>query len=354
MVLELCTSCGEEHEQPRGEKCKRTKLPRKGRRGEKAEESGSEAGSQPADIVSVVHVTRPTRSSRAVKQEPEVLRVEDEEERELRRELERRACERRKRELRAALAGSSDEEEVLARKPRARGKVEKKKKGKERLSSSESSSPEKGDSTSSGTTTSSSDSSDDSSTERKRKCKKRKEKRKKKKSKFSIEKFTVNEKSVKKLSIFELLHAALMWGVKRAVKVGMTVKDLEGYMGHIAYMTMHATTGNYTEEAYRGYDRAVREKVKEKGIKCFKMGDQEISLLHFNLDNSRSSRDIRKLHKPISGQLRYTDTGRVRGACYGFNYNKDGCVRKNCEWEHRCIKCRSGDHGASTCQNRRV
>ena len=38
----------------------------------------------------------------------------------------------------------------------------------------------------------------------------------------------------------------------------------------------------------------VREKVKEKGLKQFKMGDHELSLLHFNLVNAKTLKDSKK------------------------------------------------------------
>ena len=59
-------------------------------------------------------------------------------------------------------------------------------------------------------------------------------------------------------------------------------------------MCMHATMNNYTNEAYRGYDGAIREKAKEKGLRAFKMGDNGLSLLYFNLDNSRGHKAVRK------------------------------------------------------------
>ena len=73
--------------------------------------------------------------------------------------------------------------------------------------------------------------------------------------------------------------------MKRLERVGMDMDHMRGYMGHLAYLGMHATTGNYTDDSYRGYDNSGREKVK-KGLKQFKMGDHELSLLHFNLDNA--------------------------------------------------------------------
>ena len=160
---------------------------------------------------------------------------------------------------------------------------------------------------------------------------------------------------MKKLTFVELMYAALVWGMKRSEKVGMDLSHMRGYMGHLAYLCMHATTANYTDEAYRGYDKAVCEKVKEKGLRHFRLGDQELSLLHFNLDNAKALKDSKKLTvRQGSSSKRGTESAsKVRGACYGFNYNKEGCVAKDCKWEHRCLACKGKDHLIEACTNKR-
>ena len=49
--------------------------------------------------------------------------------------------------------------------------------------------------------------------------------------------------------------------------------------------------------AYRGYDKAVWEKVKEKGLRQFKMEDHELSLLNFNLGTAKMLKDMKKSDK---------------------------------------------------------
>ena len=56
---------------------------------------------------------------------------------------------------------------------------------------------------------------------------------------------------MKKLTVNEVLYAALLWGSKHTGKVGKELEDAQWYMGHLAYMAMHATTSNYADEAYR-------------------------------------------------------------------------------------------------------
>ena len=156
------------------------------------------------------------------------------------------------------------------------------------------------------------------------------------------------------MTFFELMYAALVWGVKRAGKVDMDVEAIQGYMGHLAYVCMHATMGNYTDEAYRGYDGAIRDKAKDKGLKAFRMGDNGLSLLHFNLDNSRAHKDMRK--RATTGTNRSTPAaaeGKAVGPCNAHNFDKGGCVRKACRWIHQCSVCKSPEHVAEACTNKK-
>ena len=164
---------------------------------------------------------------------------------------------------------------------------------------------------------------------------------------------------MKRLSFMELLYAALVWAIKRADRVEMDMESMKGYMGHLAYMCMHATTNNYTDEAYRGYDGAIREKAKEKGLRAFKMGDNGLSLLHFNLDNSRGHKAVKKGRSGSSGKPGKQAGEEAAGAstqggpCYGHNYKKEGCKRKKCCWDHKCIACGSTEHVIGACPSRK-
>ena len=80
----------------------------------------------------------------------------------------------------------------------------------------------------------------------------------------------------------------------------MNMAVVRGYMGHLTYMCMHAMMGNYNDEVYQEYDRAVRDKVSDKGLRAFRMGDNLLSLLHFNLDNAHAMRENQKGHTTSS------------------------------------------------------
>ena len=91
----------------------------------------------------------------------------------------------------------------------------------------------------------------------------------------------------------------------------------------------------------------MREKANEKGLNHFKLGDQELSLLHFNLDNAKALNDSQNVAAMSTGTgaKKVPEGGsKVKGACYGYNYNKEGCTTKDCKWEHRCLTCKSKDH----------
>ncbi len=367
MVVDTCQACGEEHEPPRGAKCKLVKSKKPSLKGVKietevmAEEVESMAVTCPVgeatDTMCKLSLdpVKPTGDCELVAVEP------DEEELELRRQLEQRVAGRRKAKLRAAIERDSSEEEVVTtksrrkhkskRKPRSKSrKAGRREKGKGGTKGGGGSSPSSPSSSSSSSSSSSTTSESESSGSRERRRRRRKNR-----SKFYIDKYIKGRKSVRKITFIELLHAALVWGAKRAKKVDMNMAAVRGYMGHLAYMCMHATTGNYSDEAYREYDRAVRDKVKDKGLRAFRMGDNALSLLHFNLDNARAMRENRK-GRTTSSRRRTegaSSGSKVRGACYAHNYNKEGCTRKKCDWDHHCISCKSTEHVIENCPNKK-
>ena len=360
MVMDTCQACGEEHEPPRGAKCKvvKAKPVRKCVKMEPLEDAEALAVFSTVGSLSAVELATDNmlRLSLGEQSDAKPARMKrdavepDEEELELRRQLEKRVLERRKAKLRASLGReSSDEEEEPGsarrrRKKPAKGKLRRKSK---EVKGSPGASPSSSPSSSSSSSSSSSDSSESS------RSRERRRRRKKKRSKFALDKYTKGGKSVKRLSFIELLHAALVWGAKRAVKADMNIESMQGYMAHLAYMCMHATTNNYSEDAYRGYDKAIREKAKEKGLRAFRMGDNALSLLHFNLDNTRDHKEGRKSRGATVKRGAVSSGAKAKGVCYAHNYNKEGCSRKKCDWDHHCISCKSTDHVVDACPNKK-
>ena len=113
---------------------------------------------------------------------------------------------------------------------------------------------------------------------------------------------------------------------------------------------LHATSGTYTDKAFMGYDKAIRDKAKTKGVKAFKMGDQQLAMLHFTLANTRTMRELRKFGRPSFVNKTF-DYGKK--ICYAYNYAKDGCSARLCDYEHKCISCKSGDHTVDKCNRKR-
>ena len=363
MVLDICATCGEEHEPPRGVKCKRAKLGKRVKSEPSSSDETAPGGSTEHVEENVVAAVKFGIASGL----PDAFE-EDDEERELRRLLAAKECEKRKVLLRAALEDKPEEAEKPVKSVKVKEKVKTKSKSPKGKSKTKTEKDEKeGDAVkvekktaakeedsddedpedSSSDSSSSSESSSDSDSDDKRSRSKR---RRRKRSKFSLYKFTPDDKRLKKCTFIELIYAALCWVLKRGERVGMEYKDLKGYVGHIAYMCMHASMNNYTDRAFRCYDKAIREKAKDKGLKVFRMGNTALSLVHFNLNNIRGSREVRKPTRPAFTGRSYSMPSKV---CYSFNYNRDGCTLKRCEYEHKCIVCKASDHAVNTCKQKR-
>ena len=372
MALDNCSACGEEHEPPRGTKCKRAKLPKRAIKAENVSSGEEIEAPIPPDTISA-GVSASTSASATggaparrqaevgdLKYSPEY--EEDEEERALRKELAALACERRKQALRAALKeemersaeprpvkvekaeevanASTDGTVAVLAAIKKEKKVKKKSTKKDCIVKAD---PDESpsDSSSAGDSSSSSDDSESGSESRTRR-------RRRRRSKYALNKFTPHEKRLKKLTVLELIYTALTWGIKRSEKVGMDFKLLRGYMGHIAYMCMHATTSAYTDRTYRSYDKAVRSKVKEDGLSAFSQGNMEISLLHFNHDNIRPVKEVRP-----AGRYGTNTRSFEKKICYAFNYSKAGCTVRKCDYDHKCLVCKSSDHAVEACRRKR-
>ena len=185
------------------------------------------------------------RDSDLVAVEPE------EEEQELRRRLEMRVAAHHKAKLLVAIECDSSDDEPgkpttksekkkhkSKRKPRSHSrKPWRKAKWKGGTKGEIGSSPSFPSSSSSSSSSSSpsSDSEGSGSHERRRR-------RRNNRSKFYIDTYIKGRKNVRRITFIELLYAALVWGAKRASKVNMNMAAVRGYMGHLAYMCMHATT----------------------------------------------------------------------------------------------------------------
>ena len=351
MVVDNCSACGEEHEPPRGTKCKRAKMPKRTIKSEvpssdEDSERGVELHSPPiGEVVAAIGYGK-----RAELTAGDDVGEEDEEERALKRELALLVRDRRKQALRAQLK----EELERARDPEpatavaveavttvAKAVKKVKKKAVKKEVTTKKGPDVSSDSSSEGESSSSSD--DDSSG-----SESRTRRRRRRRSKFALNRFAPNEKRLKKLTVLELIYAALRWGIKRGEKVGMDYQTLRGYMGHVAYMCMHATTSVYTDRTYRSYDKAVRSKVKEEGLGAFSQGNMEISLLHFNHDNIKPAKEVRPASR-FSAPARQFD----KKICYAFNYSKSGCTVRKCDYEHKCLVCKSSDHAIDGCRRKR-
>lgn len=361
MGVELCSGCGEEHEPPRGIKCKsaKAKLAKKIKMERDADSDSTSpeksAVEEIADQMAGLMVAESSKgagkadTSKSARAE---TASKDEEEEALIREIAELDRERRKTKLKTVLDKKKKKLEA-AEQIRAGGSGCRQRKRDKKASHRRSRRDESSGSSDSDSSKDSSSDSTDSDWSRSR-SRSRTRRRRRRRGKFAIDRYTKGKKRVSKLVFSELLYAACMWGHKRSVKMDWEIEQAAGYMGHLAYLCMHATTNNYSDEAYRGYDEAIREKAKDKGMKAFRLGDTELSLLHFNMDNTRSNRETVKATVKSSKKGSSAEGSKaVKGVCYGHNYNKEGCVRKKCDWDHRCVTCKSWDHTYESCPSKK-
>ena len=135
----------------------------------------------------------------------------------------------------------------------------------------------------------------------------------------------------------------------------MRYEHLIGFMSQLAYITLHAIAGTYKDNAFTGYDKEIRQQVREDGLDKFTMGNQSISLLHFTLENTKTVRETRRAN-PSSKTFTtpFKNLNRPRGYCYAYNYTKEGCSGEDvCGYVHKCIACHSTNHPFQSCPKRK-
>lgn len=204
-----------------------------------------------------------------------------------------------------------------------------------------------------------SSSSDESDTEDSRK---RREKKKERKSKYSIRRHTLNDKLVRNLTFPELIYAACEWGRVDAEEAGFEIDDFKNYLGHISYMAVKHAQGKYIDQAFVNYDKVVRENADRHGPGAFEGSDNHLTNVYFSADY------LPKVNKPSSsfsrgrggrggargyGSQGYGNQGNRPTACHAWNYNREGCIRQDCTWDHFCNICKSKDHTHYNCAGKK-
>ena len=162
-------------------------------------------------------------------------------------------------------------------------------------------------------------------------------------SKWSLKKFTVDKKEVKKLNICELIEATCLWAVDQD---NLEIKDAKGIFKHISFIAGRASTDKFIDAAHTRYDLAIRKKAVAEGYGAFKLCDSEYSIIHYSLENVKGKTHKSKSHADKS-HLHIKDGKRP---CYRFNKDS-GCEKDEdrCGYGHWCAKCGSRSHKRTKC-----
>ena len=146
-----------------------------------------------------------------------------------------------------------------------------------------------------------------------------------------------------------------------------TVEELKGYMAHIGYLAMKATSNLYIHKATMDYDTNVRIMADRRGMSVFTGGIESVSLLAFNYDNTQQAARQRGVtaeaaKRSSSGNSAGSSRGRGRqpgqtpdrrrGTCYDWNLKNEGCTNSSCNAYHTCMYCWDANHKGAECNQR--
>ena len=163
-------------------------------------------------------------------------------------------------------------------------------------------------------------------------------------SKWSLKKFTVAGKEVKRLNPHELIAASTLW---LAGQENLTCKDMLAMFEHIHFLSVRAMTDDFRDAAHVAYDTAIRKKAEVLGFSAFTEAHTGASVIHYGQQQLKVKKGTTG-----SGTSRKsgTQSGSSRRTC--FHWNKEaGCSKseENCGFSHSCGKCGSKSHKQSKC-----
>jgi len=158
-------------------------------------------------------------------------------------------------------------------------------------------------------------------------------------SKWSLKRYTIDNKEVRKLSPWEIVEATC-----ETLDIDlMTTKDHRALLVHLGFLAQRAKNDVFKESAHAEYDLTVRKRALREGFEAFRTGNEFAAISRYNYDNLRGRGDKnykrlskRRAHSPSKG---VTKDGKA--PCYTWN-SREGCSRENCFYSHHCSKCGKG------------
>lgn len=160
-------------------------------------------------------------------------------------------------------------------------------------------------------------------------------------SKWSLRRYAVLGKELKKLNCYELVTASIRWCLDIE---GLTVKDFRAFLEHICFMSSRARQNDFHDSTHIEYDKDIRKLAEVEGFAAFGTKNTGVGMFHYGMHNMRQRKSVGAVRKTSS----YTKDGKL--GC--FKWNKEaGCSRTDevCNFGHWCSKCGSKSHKKYNC-----
>ena len=87
------------------------------------------------------------------------------------------------------------------------------------------------------------------------------------------------------MSVMELQEASWLWFLSLD---GVTVKDAQSLMSHLAYMASKAKNEVFKDTAHIRYDTAIHKLAEREGFAAFTAGNAAASLIHYGHESMKS------------------------------------------------------------------
>lgn len=161
------------------------------------------------------------------------------------------------------------------------------------------------------------------------------------KSKWSLKRFTFDDRDVRKLNGYGIIAATTEWALDIDA---LTVKDYKALFEHINFIAVRAIDSDFKDTAHVAYDSAVRKKAAVYGFSAFSEAYNGGSVIHYGTQHLKSKKG------GAAGSGRSSGTSDRKRPCFRWN-KESGCgsSEDSCSYAHVCSKCWSKSHKRIKC-----
>ena len=107
-------------------------------------------------------------------------------------------------------------------------------------------------------------------------------------SKWSLKRYMVSGKDVKKLNCYELITASIRWCLDIE---GLTVADFRAFLAHLNFMSSRARNDDFKDSAHVDYDKDIRKLAEIDGFAAFDPKNTGLSIFHYGTQNMRPKKN---------------------------------------------------------------